>query len=152
MAALQGYLDIPMTPLVAATPKTVARLKTAPNQRVKILSYGFYFDGTQNSAQPVQITLGRITADGTWGSAPLPLPVEPELSETFQTSCALNYTAEPTYATAGPLKTFTVHPQLGYEYLAPQGQEDLINGGGMIGFQITAPQGVNVRGYVKFEE
>ena len=50
------------------------------------------------------------------------------------------------------LKTFTVHPQLGYEYLAPLGQEDVIKGGGTFCVQLTAQAGVNVRGYVKVEE
>ncbi len=150
MAALQGYLDIPMTPLNAGVPKTVARLTAPAKQRVKVLAYGFYFDGTVNSATPVQITVGRISTDGTSTAEVLQL-VEPELPEAVQTTGGINYTAEPTYSTP-VLKTFTVHPQLGYEYLAPQGQEDIIGGGGILGFQITAQLGVNVRGYVKIEE
>jgi hypothetical protein len=49
-------------------------------------------------------------------------------------------------------KTFTVHPQLGYEYLAPLGQEDLVAGGTQWGITINAGATVNARGYVKFEE
>jgi hypothetical protein len=149
MAALQGQVSLGMTALVANAPKTVVRVKAPTNQRTKVLGYGFYFDGTSNSAIPVQIQIGRISADGTFTAA-TPLPNEEELTETFQTSVGVNASAEPTYSNY--LKTLTVHPQLGYEYLAPLGQELIVKGGGMLGFVINAPVAVDVRGYVMFEE
>ena len=149
MAALQGQVALGSTGLSAATAKTVIRVKVATNQRAKILGYSFYFDGTSNSAQPVEIKIGRISLDGTLTGATI-LPNEEELTETFQTSVGLNASAEPTYSNY--LKTITVHPQLGYEYLAPLGQEILVNGGGMLGFELTAPAAVNVRGYLMVEE
>lgn len=149
MAALQGQVSLGMTPLVAGTAKTVIRVKAPTNQRTKILGYGFYFDGTSNSATPVQIQIGRISADGTF-TATTPLPNEEELTETFQTVVGVNASAEPTYSNY--LKTLAVHPQLGYEYLAPLGQEIVVKGGGMLGFVVNAPAGVDVRGYVMFEE
>jgi hypothetical protein len=149
MAALQGQVSLASTSLVGSTAKTVIRVKAPTNQRAKILGYGFYFDGTSNSAQPVQIQIGRISADGTLSTATI-LPNEDELTETFQTSIGLNASAEPTYSNY--MKTLTVHPQLGYEYLAPMGQEIIVKGGGMLGFVITAPAAVDVRGYIMFEE
>lgn len=149
MAALQGQAPLGSTPLTANTAKTVIRVKAATNQRTKVLGYGFYFDGTSNSATPVQIQIGRISADGTFTAA-TPLPNEEELTETFQTSVGTAASAEPTYSNY--LKTLTVHPQLGYEYLAPLGQEIVVKGGGMLGFVVNAPAAVNVRGYVMFEE
>lgn len=149
MAALQGQVSLGSTPLVASTAKTVVRVKAAANQRAKVLGYGFYFDGTSNSAVPVQIQIGRISADGTFTAA-TPLPNEEELTETFQTTVGTNASAEPTYSSY--LKTLTVHPQLGYEYLAPLGQEIIVKGGGMLGFVVNAPAAVDVRGYVMFEE
>jgi hypothetical protein len=149
MAALQGQVSLGMTALVASTPKTVIRVKAPTNQRAKILGYGFFFDGTSNSAQPVQIQIGRISADGTF-TATTPLPNEEELTETFQTVVGINASAEPTYANY--LKTITVHPQSGYEYEAPFGQEIIVKGGGMLGFVVNAPAAVDVRGYVMFEE
>lgn len=155
MAALQGHIQFGQTgslvtlPGGGATPKTVARLKAAANQRVKLLGYGFYFDGTSNSATPVQIQIGRISADGTFTAA-TPLPNEEDLTETFQTTAGINASAEPTYSSY--LKTIAVHPQLGYEYLAPLGQEVVIKGGGMLGFVANAPASVDVRGYILFEE
>ena len=70
MAALQGQVSLGLTPLTASTAKTVIRVKAPTNQRAKVLGYGFFFDGTSNSAQPVQIQIGRISADGTFTTAP----------------------------------------------------------------------------------
>jgi len=49
-------------------------------------------------------------------------------------------------------KTISVHPQLGYEFLAPLGQEEMIAGGTNCVFSANAPAGVNIGGYMKFEE
>ena len=149
MAALQGQVSLGLTALTANAAKTVIRVKAPTNQRAKILGYGFFFDGTSNSAQPVQIQIGRISADGTFTTATV-LPNEEELTETFQTVVGTNASAEPTYSNY--LKTLTVHPQLGYEYLAPMGQEIIVKGGGMLGFVVNAQAAVDVRGYVMFEE
>lgn len=149
MSALQAYVNVPSTSLTSATAQTAVQLVAPTNQRVQLLGYGFYFDGTSNSAQPVQIRLLRQTTAGT-ASAGTPKLVEKELTETIQTTAQITFTVEPTPGDV--LKTFTVHPQLGYEYLAPLGQEDIVQGGGRLGFEITAPATVNVRGYVKFAE
>jgi len=158
MAALQGYIDIPSTSLTGGTGLTVLEIVAPANQRVKVLAYGFYFDGTSNSAVPVQAIIARPTAAGTYTSI-LPVPVEGECTETFQATYNYKNTGtEPTYtapssgASGNILKTFTIHPQLGYEYLAPLGQEDIIKGGGVLAVQFTAQAGVDVRGYVKIEE
>jgi hypothetical protein len=149
MAALQGQVSLGLTPLSANTAKTIIRVKAPTNQRAKILGYGFFFDGTSNSAQPVQIQIGRISTDGTFTAGTI-MPNEEELPETFQTAVGLAASAEPTYSNF--LKTLTVHPQLGYEYLAPLGQEIIVKGGGMLGFVVNAQAAVDVRGYVMFEE
>jgi hypothetical protein len=134
MAALQGQANIPSTALPAASSLTVARLKAAANQ------------------VPVQIRIGRITTDITSPSSLTITPNEEELTETFQTSAAQSpsHSSEPVYSNI--LKTIAVHPQLGYEYLAPLGQEIIVKGGGMLGFEATAQAAVDVRGYVMFEE
>ena len=159
MAALQGYIDIPSTSLTGGTGLTVLRNHRArQTSALKVLAYGFYFDGTSNSAVPVQAIIARPTAAGTYTSI-LPVPVEGECTEAFQATYNYKNTgSEPTYtapssgASGNILKTFTVHPQLGYEYLAPLGQEDIIKGGGVYAVQLNAASGVNVRGYVKVEE
>lgn len=158
MAALQGYIDIPSTSLTGGTGLTVLEIVAPSNQRLKVLAYGFYFDGTNNSAVPVQALIARPAPSGTY-TAIAPVPVEAECSETFQATYNYKNTGtEPTYTppssgnSGNVLKTFTIHPQLGYEYLAPLGQEDIIKGGSTWAVQFTAQAGVDVRGYVKVEE
>jgi hypothetical protein len=104
--------------------------------------------GTSNAVAPIEIQIGRISADGTFTSGSS-MPDEEELSDTFQTNVGINASAEPTFSDF--LRTLTVHPQSGLEYLAPLGQEITINGGGMLGFVATASFGVNVGGYVMFD-
>jgi len=150
MAALQFYNNCPSTSLAAATATTILGLSTATNQRVKILSFGVYFDGTSNSATPVQGILGAFTSGAAFSSTAV-VKVEPELTETVQTK-PYQWKSGQTEGTFTAYKTFTVHPQLGYEYLAPLGQEDIVAGGTQWGIQLNAPATVDVRGYVKVEE
>ena len=152
MAALQGQVAFgagATCPLSAGTPKTPVVVSAPANQRLKVLGYGFFFDGTSNSAQPVEIDIKKASAGGT-GTTATPQPNEEGLPETFQASWLINCTIEPTYTST--LKTITVHPQFGYEYLAPAGQEIIVKGGGILGFQANAPAAVNIRGYVMYEE
>jgi hypothetical protein len=146
----RGHVALGPIALAANTPLTVCRFLAPPNRRVLIRGYGFYFDGTSNSAQPVQIRIGRISTDGTYAATGLPGPDDDDLPPTFAVGVGLDASAEPTYSNY--LKTLTVHPQLGCEYMAPQGQEIIVKGGGMLGFECTAPAGVNVRGSVSFVE
>ena len=152
MAALQGQVAFgagATCPLSAGPPRTPATVSAPSNQRLKILGYGFFFDGTLNSAEPVEIDIKRALTAGS-GITVTPQPNEGDLTETFQASWLIDCTTEPTYTST--LKTITVHPQLGYEYLAPIGQEIIVKGGGILGFQANAPAAVNIRGYVMYEE
>jgi len=150
MAALQFYNNCPSTSLAATTATTVLGISTATNQRAKVLGYGFYFDGTLNSAQPVQLIIGAFTSGAAFSSTAV-VKVEPELTETVQTK-PYQWKSGQTEGTYTAFKTLTVHPQLGYEYLAPLGQEDIVAGGTQFGFQANAPATVNIRGYMKVEE
>ena len=151
MAGLAFTLDIP-SKAVANTQTTFAWITAPAQQRVKLLGYGFYFDGTLNSAQPVEIKLARPTTLGTLTAGGTANKAEPELTETVQSTFGLAASSEPTLAAGNTFKTITVHPQLGYEYLAPLGQEDWIPGGTTLDFSAIANASVNIRGYVKVEE
>ena len=65
MAGLIYDVNIPSTSLTAGAAQVVAFLTAPTNQRVKLKAYGFFFDGTSNSATPVQIQLARPTTPGT---------------------------------------------------------------------------------------
>jgi hypothetical protein len=151
MAGLRASLDIPSKAISATTPTTFAFLTAPTNQRVKVLGYGFYFDGTVNSNAPVEIKLARPTA-GTLTTGGTAIKDEPGMAETVQTVVGLAASSEPTLTASLVYKTITVHPQLGYEFLAPLGQEAQIAGGTNWVASINAPNAVDVRGYVLFEE
>ena len=150
MAGLQCRVNLPSTALVAATAKTAVQLKAPANQRLKLLGYGFFMDGVVNTAQPVQVRLGRATAAFGTFTAATPQPKEEGLPETPQATAGTNATAEPTYTQI--LETDTIHPQLGMVFLATPGQEHTVKGGSSLNFEFTAPAGVNVRGWVDYEE
>ncbi len=151
MAGLRCDVNIPSKALSASTPTTVGFITTATNQRVKLLAYGFFFDGTSNSAQPVEIKLARPTA-ATLTTGGTAIITEPGFGETVQTTVGLAASVEPTLTASLVFKTITVHPQLGYEYLSPLGQEEQAKGGTNLVFSANAPAIVNLRGYFQFEE
>jgi len=151
MAGLAFDVNIPSKALSATTPTTVGFLTAPANQRVKLLGYGFYFDGNSNSAVPIEIKLARPTA-GALAAGGTAIPCDQGIGETIQSTVGLSATTEPTLTASLVCKTITVHPQLGYEYLAPLGQEEMIKGSQNFVFSANAPATVNIRGYMKFEE
>jgi hypothetical protein len=151
MAGLAFDVNIPSKALSAASATCVGFVTAPANQRIKVLGYGFYFDGTSNSAQPVEIKLARPTA-GTLTTGGTAIACDQGITETIQSTVGLAASVEPTLTASLVCKTITVHPQLGYEYLAPLGQEEMVKGGQNFVFSANAPAGVNIRGYMKFEE
>jgi hypothetical protein len=150
MAALKARANSGSVALVAATAKTVLQLVAPTNQRVAITFVGIYLDGATSTAVPVQVRILRQTTAGTSTNAP-PVDVEKELTETIQTTAGANFSAEPTAGDV--LANFTVPAYQGmYESVPPPDQQLVIQGGGRLGFECTAPAGVNVRITVQFEE
>ena len=149
MAAFLGIAQTSEVALAAATAKTVVQLTAPSNQRVKILGWGVYFDGTSTTAEPAQVTLSRQSTAGTMTSL-TPVPLDDSLAETLQTTAQHTATVEPT--TGAAIDMAEVHPQGGYEVIYPQGQERLVGGGDRVGLVCTAPANVNVRAKLIFEE
>lgn len=134
--------------LTAATAKTVLQLVAASNHRIKILSFGVFFDGVNVIGEPVQVRILRQTDAGTMSSAtPRKIGV---YSETLQTTAQKTATVEP--SAGDVLDVFEVHPQNGYEKYWPLGQEIIVPGGGRVGIECTAPEAVNVRAKFTAEE
>jgi hypothetical protein len=149
MAAFQGIAQTTEVTLTAATAETVIQLIAATNHRVKILRWGVFFDGTAVANEPVQVRLLRQTTAGTMSSL-TPVKLDNSLGESLQTTAQHTATAEPT---AGDVvDVVEVHPQSGYEIIYPLGQEVIIGGGDRVGIECTAPDGVNVRAKIVFEE
>ncbi len=151
MAGLRCDVNIPSKSCVTATPTTVVFLTSAANQRVKILAYGLFCDGTSNSAQPIEAKLARPTS-ATFTAGGTAIITEPGMTETVQTTVGLAASVEPTLTASLVFKTITIHPQLGYEYLSPLGQEEQIQKATNFCISVNAPATVNVRGYLQFEE
>ncbi|GAC1345471.1 MAG: hypothetical protein NVSMB14_08770 [Isosphaeraceae bacterium] len=150
MAGIVEFFNIPATPLVAATQKTILQIKAPANQRVRLMSFGLFFDGVTNNSAPCEVKIMRQTTLAT-GTAATPSPVEPELTETVQASGISNATAEPTYGAV--LETISIPTLMGgdQDVFSP-GQEIYVGGAGYVGITCNAPAGVNVKGFVKCEE
>ena len=149
MAAFIGIASTAEVALAAATAKTVMQLVAASNHRVRLLRWGVFFDGTSVTAEPVQVRLLRQTTAGTM-SALTPVKKDDSIAETLQTTAQHTATVEPTAGDVLDVKE--IHPQQGYEYIAPLGQEYIIGGADRLGIECTAPAVVNVRAVMEFEE
>lgn len=149
MAAFLGKANTAEIALAAATAKTVIQIVAAANHRVKILSWGVYFDGISTTAEPVQIRFLRQTTAGTM-SALTPVKNDDSLAETLLTTAQHTATVEPTAGDV--LEVKEIHPQSGYEKIYPMGQEVIVGGSDRVGIEVTAPAVVNVRAEITFEE
>lgn len=151
MAGLVLVLTTPEIALSAATAKTVLQVAAPAQQRLKLMRWGVFFDGISPSAEPVQVRLLRQTTaiGGT------PTAVTPTLtqagSESPQATAA--YSAGGAEPSAGNvLDVKEVHPQSGWDYTFPLGQEIHVTGGTRLGIECTAPATVNVRAVMVYEE
>jgi hypothetical protein len=149
MAAFQGQATTAEIALSAATAKTVIQLVAATNHRVKILSWGVYFDGVSPTAEPVQVRLLRQTTAGTM-SALTPTKRDDSIADTLLTTAQHTATAEPTAGDV--LEVKEVHPQGGYEKIYPFAGEPIVGGSDRLGIEVTAPATVNCRAELVFEE
>ncbi len=150
MAGLIYEVNIPQQGLTPGPAAVVAFLTAPQNHRVKLKAYGFFFDGTANSAVPIQIQLCRPAAIGTLAQINTAQLTEQGLPETPLSLYGVSASVQPTIANV--YKTITVHPQLGYEYIAPLGEEEQIAGGQTWVASATALQPVGLRGYFRVEE
>lgn len=139
--------------LAAATAETVIALMGVAAVHGKLVEFGISFDGVTAAAEPVQIELYRITANGTATGA---TEAKWDLASgvTAQITAHHSYTVEPTKTDR--LACWEVHPQGGSLVIQyPLGREPTIsNGSTSSGLAIvaTAPAIVNVVAYVVWEE
>lgn len=99
MAFLQVKLNWATISLAAGTTKTVAGLKAATNQVVKILEFRGTHDGSTSGNTPDTTVLERNTfasqAPGTNSTTYAGSKKDPGRAETIQTAMATNWTTEP---------------------------------------------------------
>jgi len=148
MAGIMASAKTTEVALAATTLKTVLQLVAPSNQRLKILRWGIFFDGTSATGEPVQVRLLRQTTAGTMSSlSPVNLGVG---SATLQATAQHTATVEPTAGDV--LDIVEVHPQAGFETVFPFGSEILVPGGGRLGIDCYAADTVNCIAKIVYEE
>ena len=158
MAGVLVDFSIGEVSLTAATAKTVIACKNAASHRYKLQGFQVSFDGTSGTAEPVVVELCHVNSTGVDGtsSALTGIKRDTSLPETVQTTGRHTYTVEPT--TSVMLRKWEVHPQGGYEWIAPFGQEYQFGGSaanadsGNVSIRCTAPANVNVCASLFIEE
>lgn len=159
MAALQADLLIPATACTSGTAKTVAGLKTAAQQAIKILEFGISFNGSTSTVAPATVEVCRLTwatnPPGTASTSTTPIKRDPARPETIQTTGGTNWTTEPTVIT--PNKTKYVGSFNGlYHYILPFASPEIVAGftalaGGWCA-RITMQESQSCSGHVTYEE
>jgi hypothetical protein len=139
--------------LVTATTKTIASLTTpSTGCRIAIQAITMSFDGTSNTAQPVECHLQRITTDGT-GTTQNPVKKDSDIASGILTTAKVNYTIEPTTYTANAiLASLLIHPQAGVQYPFPLPGEIIIPANAIVGLWVNAPASVNCLFMMEGEE
>lgn len=134
------------------TAKTILQIGAAANHRVKVQEFSVTFKGVSNTAAPVLVEIMRQTNAGT-ATAVTPSRLDIAHTATTQTSASKNHSAEPTaHATYPIYKQLLVHPQGGYTWQAPFGQELIVEGGAFLGIRVTAGADVICVAEIVFEE
>lgn len=129
--------------------KTLLQLVAAANHRMMVKEFSISFDGTSNTAAPIEVELLRQSDAGTMSSLTLH-KWDADDDETLQTTAQHTATAEPTGTDC--IMSEQVHPQGGYTWQAPFGGEIIINGGDRLGLAVTAGADVNAIVRMVFEE
>lgn len=148
MSDLHGIAQTAEVALAAATAKTVIQIIAPANHRVKVKSWGVFFDGVSTTAAPVEVRLLRQTSAGTM-SALTPVKTRPA-AESLLVTAQHTATVEP--SASDVVDVIEVHPQSGFEIQYTPGDEVIVGGGERLGIECTAPAIVNVRAKIRFEE
>lgn len=120
--------------------KTILQVKALSNHRIHVKEWGISFEGTSNSAAPIQVRLLRQTSAGTMTSLTV-VKGNAGDDETLQVTAQHTATVEP--SPSDVIDSVLVHPQTGYTWQAPYGEEIPVVGGGYLGIEVTAPAGVD---------
>lgn len=120
--------------------KTVLQVVAASNHRVIIDEISISFEGTSNTATPIQVRVLRQTTAGTM-TALTPIKVDDSADETLQVTAQHTATAEPTASDV--FMSELVHPQTGFCWQAPFGHELVCGGADRIGVEVTAAASID---------
>lgn len=128
----------------SGTAKQVVLQVIAPaNQRVKVKEIAISFKGIVNTDAPILCAVERQSTAGSGGTSLTPVKVVTSDSETIQSTAlkAINGSTMPTVTNTE--MTEEVHPQGGFLWQAPYGEELIVAGGERLGIAVTAGVSVN---------
>jgi len=130
--------------------QTIMQLITSASVPIKIKEFGVSFNGTSNTATPIDFEVLLQTSAGT--SSGGTVSKIDSLSGSLATTNLITFSGtEPTSSTL--FHRFFIHPQTGFVYVAQPGAELKIAVSSRVGFKLaTAPASVNVNFYVIWEE
>jgi hypothetical protein len=143
MAGLLVGVQCPESAFSTST-KTMLVIKAPTNQRLKVKEWSISFIGTSNTAQPIRVEVYNIATGGSLGTGTGAVinKVNPSDQETPQTTGNYACSAEPS-GTMNIIFTEEVHPQQGYTWQAPYGNEIGVQGGTWFGIRVTAAAGTS---------
>lgn len=118
--------------------KTLVQILAPTNQRVVVGEFSISFDGTSNTATPIEVDLVRQTSAGTFTNTTASHFIDNAIGLTLQTVVKDTATAEPTDSADVPVSEY-VHPQTGYTYQAITFKELKVNGATRLGLRLLSP-------------
>lgn len=129
--------------------KTMIQLVAAANHAIRITEIGIAFHGTNNTHNPITVTLSRQTDAGTT-TALTPVKADDSNGDTLDTTARHTATVEPT--TTDVLRTWAVHPQTGLIDPLSDRAPIIVGAGDRVGLITDADNAVNADSYMAFEE
>jgi len=125
---------------------------TAHTQRpAKVARWGVFADAISTQSQPVIVDLIRnLTAGSFSGAAPTPAVIGPVGSSAAGVWAFMS--SVPPAQDGVALDGAEFHPQAGYEYTFPLGDEPEIPGGGRVAIQVLASNTVGIRAKLTVKE
>lgn len=145
-----GYASTADIALSAATAKTVMAVTGVANKLVRLISFEVSFDGTTAGNEGVVVELCKNTQAGAGTNTDrTPIQIRGQ-TRTADGDIKENYTAEPTVLT--PIKVYIIHPQTGIGVRFDLGREPATIGATGFAIRCTAPNAVNCRASVEWEE
>ena len=116
----------------------------------KIRRWAVFADAISVTAQPIIIDLVRQANAGAGATAVTPQVITPAGSSAAGSASVRPTTLPVPIGLA--LDSAEFHPQSGYDYTFPMGQEPDVDGGKRAGIQMSTPNTVNVRAKIWWSE
>lgn len=127
------------------TRKTLLQILAAANHRVLVKEISISFDGVSNVAAPILVEVMRQTSAGLGGDVLTLKKLDPTDDEAVQTTALSDIDGTTAPVDTDEVMGEQVHPQGGYTWQAPFGQEIVIPGGARLGIVVTAGATVNAK-------